>query len=577
MEIAARHMLIKADSSFIRRNSRPASGLCLLYLSPFFLPYVINPLPASFDFAPMWAGLAALILLYRNPGEFEIAVLGGTILLSFTFAQFPVPGIESVCWAAILAALFLAGRSLSEFHREMAYRLFVFFCLTYGFLGLLVWLGYTSGDPVHLGNWALTTDRQSSVAGPFINRNIFGGLMACAFAISIGHWLQRPNIIWLLALGVCSSLALATQSRSVAALVVLTCILAVFILLRLNQPKKIFLLIATMLAAAMVSQLVFDQGNGKQGIQSRYAQTMDEGLGPRQVIWASAFVMWENHPLNGVGLGRFGSYYLESQAEARQRWPSLPGGRGLTSSAHNLPLHLLAETGILGFLLWLLTSFWLLKRFTGIALVPSDQTWPALMLCGILWAQSLFNLTLTEPYSLIFFVFFMGMSFPQRSVKNESPPHRKKAGQIAVFFIILLSTAYLAHEAWETTRFWFAFEKWLKTEDAIKKKSLADIMLANPSQSPYFVDLVARRVVNRKYRHSQLPGLMPWIEQSLSTLQMPGLYQARFLGLALKHNFTEACELGQFLTLQEWSGDPNRKAYKQVCQNELPQDFHASW
>ncbi len=71
----------------------------------------------------------------------------------------------------------------------------------------------------------------------------------------------------------------------------------------------------------------------------------DEG---RLDIWRSAIEMTRDHPLNGIGPGLFGRTLRE------YRDPDLAQDKVV--SAHNLPLHVLAETGIPGFLIliWLL-------------------------------------------------------------------------------------------------------------------------------------------------------------------------------------------------------------------------------
>lgn len=73
----------------------------------------------------------------------------------------------------------------------------------------------------------------------------------------------------------------------------------------------------------------------------------------RIYIWKSAWKMFLDHPITGVGFGSFSLAYP---------YYKLPQARGQTMSfAHNLPLNLLAETGILGFItftLLTLSFFW---------------------------------------------------------------------------------------------------------------------------------------------------------------------------------------------------------------------------
>jgi O-antigen ligase len=60
-------------------------------------------------------------------------------------------------------------------------------------------------------------------------------------------------------------------------------------------------------------------------------------LGPRTEIWSVGWQMFSGAPLTGQGVGAFANHWRA----AFPRWPPY-------THAHNLPLHLLAETGLLG-------------------------------------------------------------------------------------------------------------------------------------------------------------------------------------------------------------------------------------
>lgn len=82
----------------------------------------------------------------------------------------------------------------------------------------------------------------------------------------------------------------------------------------------------------------------------------EENVKERLRIWKSAVQMVKENPLSGVGLGAFHQAYLEKYRprKLRLKWAG--------EHAHNLYLHVAAETGVLGLVTLLLTFGFLLRR-----------------------------------------------------------------------------------------------------------------------------------------------------------------------------------------------------------------------
>jgi hypothetical protein len=70
------------------------------------------------------------------------------------------------------------------------------------------------------------------------------------------------------------------------------------------------------------------------------------GIGPRLELWSGAWQMFLSAPLLGAGVGQFAWYHFLHQAAGEA-----PAASGLFNHAHNVVLHLMAETGIAGALL----------------------------------------------------------------------------------------------------------------------------------------------------------------------------------------------------------------------------------
>lgn len=89
---------------------------------------------------------------------------------------------------------------------------------------------------------------------------------------------------------------------------------------------------------------------------------VNQALSGRAQIWAAATCMIEQHPINGVGARGFRDAYPACNPDptAQEVW-----GAGPALHAHQIVLEILAETGLLGLLLWLaaVAQAWRAWRF----------------------------------------------------------------------------------------------------------------------------------------------------------------------------------------------------------------------
>lgn len=75
----------------------------------------------------------------------------------------------------------------------------------------------------------------------------------------------------------------------------------------------------------------------------------DTGSRARGWFWQAALSMWADHPILGVGLERFGSFWLRARSLDAVRGL---GAEDVTDAAHSVPLHLLATGGLLLFVVY---------------------------------------------------------------------------------------------------------------------------------------------------------------------------------------------------------------------------------
>lgn len=109
-------------------------------------------------------------------------------------------------------------------------------------------------------------------------------------------------------------------------------------------------------------------GGGEQGV--------DQALSGRGQIWGAALCMIRAHPLNGVGARGFRQAYPACNPAPTQApaW-----GDGPAFHAHQIVLEILAETGVIGLLLWLAgaAQAWRAWRYSSAA--AREQARPAMI------------------------------------------------------------------------------------------------------------------------------------------------------------------------------------------------------
>ncbi|MCG3195692.1 MAG: O-antigen ligase family protein [Candidatus Omnitrophica bacterium] len=130
------------------------------------------------------------------------------------------------------------------------------------------------------------------------------------------------------------------------------------------------------------------------------------GFGARRFIWRTTGLMVKDHPLRGIGYGRYYNLHNLYQGEVyRQRdHPHDRPSVGLVPQAHSDPLQILAETGALGMLTfaWLVASaIWLgIRRPHGHSpplAAHSPMVWAAWTCLLLILFHSLVDFPLRQP------------------------------------------------------------------------------------------------------------------------------------------------------------------------------------
>ena len=131
-------------------------------------------------------------------------------------------------------------------------------------------------------------------------------------------------------------------------------------------------------------------GLGSPQVRERVARTamawegdgdgVNQALSGRAQIWSAAGCMIREHPFNGVGARGFRDAYpgCNPAPEAEEVW-----GEGPAFHAHQIVLEILAETGVLGLLLWLaaVAQAWRAWRFAPLA--ARERARPAMLALAV--------------------------------------------------------------------------------------------------------------------------------------------------------------------------------------------------
>ncbi|WP_176963036.1 O-antigen ligase [Mariprofundus sp. NF] len=482
-------------------------------------------------------------------------------------------GSDLLLFSFALAAIYLYASLLPHHELRPLYKIYTISIAAIIFISLYVWLGWNGSEALHFNGWALTTDTiQGKMNGPFANGNILAIIIVCAWSIAVWFWLNSANRYqwgWLLLLLFFWTFIFSSMARGawLAQFFILAWVM--FELLRRKCLKKV----ATLLVAGFIAWGAGDalaQFNLPQigGIQHQFEKSTEAGLAERVTLWRSAWEVWKSSPLFGVGPSQLKAHYLTGQSKALERTPDAHGLRD-TESAHNILLHLMAEFGIAGFLLWLALSLLIFRLLWLYRLKLDSLRWPALASVVVLWIQGHFNMTLTEPFPLILFALMLAIC-----TKPLLRTHTFQARKTWVLAITVVIFAFLVSGTVQTTTAWHKFGQWVQMDYKDPRKgSIATELAANDQLFPYIVEFSIAEMVHLPGKQRQIAEMHSLILRALSLHERPRLYRELFYSYLVDNKLDEACIIGIFIRKQNWRNEPNSEAYADVCSGIAPDAF----
>ena len=168
---------------------------------------------------------------------------------------------------------------------------------------------------------------------------------AILYVVLLPIWLiiaLRPNrmpikiLCWIFFLASLNAfILLKTRGAMMSMLVVLPCIVAFYV----RDLKKLLSIVLIVLLALIA--FINLHPSTVERVETVRNLDNEQSVSERFLIWRSAIEMIKDHPIMGVGFGKFEEYYQREYIsdEAKERWQG---------HAHNTYLQLWAETGVIG-------------------------------------------------------------------------------------------------------------------------------------------------------------------------------------------------------------------------------------
>jgi len=388
----------------------------LMFVVPFLQPYHIYPLTSFYnEWLAFALGLAAALLLAKKECAAELALpavalapLGLLIVLALQAALGRVTYLEQASTAAFYSVwallLMLLGAALRRELGLTALAETLAWCLVVGG-AMNAAIGVLQHFQIHTPfDFLVSRKTAQAVFGDLAQPNHFADYMALALASAAYLYAREklPGVLAVVLVSIFLPVLALTGSRSpwlyLSLFVVLTAVFSRYCRAAAGRRLVLFVMWLTpgfALAQWVVTLSFFQPPQQEMLVTS--AQRLFEvasGIAVRWQLYREAWAIFLNAPLLGAGFGQFAWHHFEYQA----LFGGVAGAQAPFNNAHNIVLHLLAETGIAGTLPVLAAAgIWL----TGLRRETLDlQHWWLLAVLGVVGIHSMLEFPLWYSYFL---------------------------------------------------------------------------------------------------------------------------------------------------------------------------------
>ena len=286
---------------------------------------------------------------------FPLMIVAWTLIVSLLSTRRPLSA-QSLLWVVCSVALFLALFAGAQ-RRSAA-------ILVVGMLPAVVNGLLSISQALRIWNPLMREEERttlmSSTIGLLGNSNDVGTFLVpsvvCAIAASVAWSKWRP--LWIGCAAVTFFGVLA--SESLAAILAVVAALIAFALLS-PKPVRIAIVSAFVLGGAAVIVAPSQVGQRIKAMQMQLQSgNYETVLSGRLIGSVTAWKMFTDHPITGVGPGAYGYHFFDYAIAAKKRWPGLlRSSIALTNyhEAHNDHLQVLATSGVAGYALLIAAIF----------------------------------------------------------------------------------------------------------------------------------------------------------------------------------------------------------------------------
>lgn len=249
------------------------------------------------------------------------------------------------------------------------------------------------------------------------------------FALAYLYFIEQVNLLIFVLYSVFFLTMLTITTSRTPFAFFFTAFIALFVFMLINRKssnksknKKILLLVSTMFIGLFLLEFLLPKIIlliGGRDITSGLFRFSAENIGQstyrRFYEWWKCIIMFIHNPLFGVGwyqYSREAIYLMLSD-----RFMYIPANSALYTHSHNTPLNILAETGIIGFMITMVYGFgfslyYMFKKFNNYATL-----FLSFMILTI-FTQSIFQYPLWYAYFLAYFVFFLSINKSIYTITN---------------------------------------------------------------------------------------------------------------------------------------------------------------
>ncbi len=458
---------------------------CLFLLPVVLVPIAFSPLNTNtiviketiLQFSVIWmiAALPLFELFHRRtssqeqPGQWLNSITLVLILISIYLAastqwisSHPRSLHEGLRWQSYILLAFLSF--LYALHAQRFYRYLFFTILTAEAISLYA-IGQAFEIDFFYKDWSkfsFGVEGVRRVCGTLGNPDYLGGYLVALIPLTgilalayTGIW--RVVLFFILALEFLALIFTYSRGAEAALFITIVILIAVLMLLCWKNPqliqsvfsrKQVVAMIAIgILAGTVIGIGMWDDISVSFRRITQFGE--DTSTVTRPMYWSGALAMWKSHPLTGLGIGTFPLFFPEYRPKSLAVYQ--PFKEFYVEHAHNEFLEILAEMGLIGFVLY--GSFLiLLTVLIGRALLHTRNR-EDLCLLG-LWGgilgiliHNMFTVTLRFTPSAFIFWSFSGVAIGRSLSIVPGGKCISVGKRIAVYCILFAAIPYVGGNA----------------------------------------------------------------------------------------------------------------------------------